>query len=73
MELCELRDHMHLKSSNLDNVKAVYNVMYSLNGFSMFVVIFTAHNGSREALNLFELHHRLPYRFHPNCLITVLK
>ena len=47
-------------------------LMYSLGicvSYSTYLVIFMAHNGSREALNFLELHYRLPHRLHHNYLI----
>ena len=50
--------------------------MYSLDiqaSYSTYLAIFTAHNGSREALNFPELPRRLDHRFHHNYLITAEK
>ena len=51
-------------------------IMYSLDmrvSYSIFRANFTAHNGSREALNFRELPHRLHHRFHHRYLVTAEK
>ena len=66
---------MHSNSSTLlDSVNG--NLIYLLDvcvSYFTYLAIFTAHNGSREALAFLELPHRLYHRFHHNYLITAEK